>query len=466
MLRSRFPSIGLVVALVLAVSGCQSTGGHETPIEDDAPPPAVATAEAISAEPEIPERIDLESLIRIALARNESVIQARQGIAIAQAEVKTVYGQTFLPRIVASVDITSHSPTPTISTPGGDLPTQPSTTTQASLGLQFPLFHPAEAFYGYPAAMLGTDLATYSRARTEQQIRALVTNQFFRRIGIERRGQVIREFIRSLESQVKDTRVRVDAGAAIENDVLKIELELTRQKQDLVENENAGEIAAMRLNTLLALPRQATYELIWEQPFAVASLAPADTLVQRALEARPDLKAESVGIRQLELLRKREKAGFYPSLDAFTSWTHTNPTSQSNPDSGTLGVSLNWDLFDGNVRNSRAARIGHEIEQARSRLREARRDVALEIEDALRVLENQASAVHLGGIAVNQANENFRVQRELYRNQRSTANDLLEAEVQLTNAKDTVVQATYTYEIALGVLEAAVGVDRAGLGGE
>jgi hypothetical protein len=43
---------------------------------------------------------------------------------------------------------------------------------------------------------------------------------------------------------------------------------------------------------------------------------------------------------------------------------------------------------------------------------------------------------------------------------------LLEAEVQLTNARDTVIQATFAYEIALGLLEAAVGTDRAGLGGE
>jgi len=465
MFLTRIIAVGLAVVLVVAGTACQSPGEkRETPVPERAvaPPPTPA----VDAVPEIPETVGLEELIGIALARNASIVQARKGVAIARADVDTTFGQVFLPRIVAAAQLTALRPVPELSTAFGSFATQPDTSTQTSISVQMPLFHPAEAFYGYPAAMLGTRLATLSRERTEQQIRSLVTSAFFQRLSLENRREVVREFIRSLERQVKDTRIRVDAGAAIENDVLKIELELTRQKQTLVEADNAVEVAAMQLNTLLALPRHTSYELSWDAPFALASLAPADVLVSRAHDSRPDLEAENVGIRQLTLSRKREKAGFYPTLDGFATWNHTNPTTQSNADVTTLGFSLNWELFDGNVRNSRAARIGHEIAQAQVRLADAKRAVAIEVETALRQLENQASAVTLGGIAVEQAKENLRVQRALYKNQRSTANDLLEAEVQLTNARDTVIQATFAYEIALGALEAAVGVDREGLAGE
>jgi outer membrane protein TolC len=115
--------------------------------------------------------------------------------------------------------------------------------------------------------------------RTEQQIRFVVAQAFFRRLSLERQRDVVRDFIRSLESQEKDIQARVDAGAAIENDTLKVQLELTRQKQGLVEIENAIEIAAMRLNTFLGLPYDEAYELAWERPFAEVDLPPAEALV-------------------------------------------------------------------------------------------------------------------------------------------------------------------------------------------
>jgi outer membrane protein len=175
---------------------------------------------------------------------------------------------------------------------------------------------------------------------------------------------------------------------------------------------------------------------------------------------RPDLRAQEIGLHQLKLIRRGELARFGPSVDAFASATFTDTEVFDTNTLATIGIGLTWEMFDGGVRRHRAAKALHELYRAASRLRDAKRSVALDVEESLRELENQASAVALGQAAVAQATENLRVQRALYRNNRSTANDLLEAEVQLNGARNTVVQATYAYEIAIGRLEAAVGEER------
>jgi outer membrane protein len=462
----------ILVLSLLPAAGCVS----RTPAEESTPEGAAILQArelpedrvAMEAPPEeeaeltpIPEALDLDTAILIALERNESVIQASQGIAIAEADTSATYGQMFLPKIVSRLGWTGNSPQPGILTPdGGSIPFRDKEWFEASLGVRVPIYHPANSGYLYEANALGRDVARLGMLRTEQQIRFVVAQAFFRRLSLERQRDVVRDFIRSLESQEKDIQARVDAGAAIENDTLKVQLELTRQKQGLVEIENAIEIAAMRLNTFLGLPYDEAYELAWERPFAEVDLPPAEALVHRAREVRPDLRAQEIGLHQLKLIRRGELARFGPSVDAFASATFTDTEVFDTNTLATIGIGLTWEMFDGGVRRHRAAKALHELYRAASRLRDAKRSVALDVEESLRELENQASAVALGQAAVAQATENLRVQRALYRNNRSTANDLLEAEVQLNGARNTVVQATYAYEIAIGRLEAAVGEER------
>jgi outer membrane protein len=64
--------------------------------------------------------------------------------------------------------------------------------------------------------------------------------------------------------------------------------------------------------------------------------------------------------------------------------------------------------------------------------------------------------------AIEQAEENFRINRERYKEQVATSTDVIDAQTLLTKTKSDYYNALSDYNIALGTLERAMGISYSG----
>ncbi len=119
-------------------------------------------------------------------------------------------------------------------------------------------------------------------------------------------------------------------------------------------------------------------------------------------------------------------------------------------------LTATWNIFDGLQRK-------HEIEKARylqeataEELRDAEDEVLLQLSEALEGYRVSGGKLDAAQVAVEQAEENYRVTDNQFRNRLATSTDLLDARFFLTRAKNQRNNALYDIHAWRARVERAV----------
>lgn len=199
---------------------------------------------------------------------------------------------------------------------------------------------------------------------------------------------------------------------------LNAEVDLANAGTAVVTAEAAAESARDQLLLTLGLPVDSPVVLIGELAppegalFQTVGLAAASA---RALDLRPDVQQAALAVRLNEVQRDITKAGLYPSLSAFLNagyngnvpddrsfLTNPDPADPFTFESGstgffsdaywqpslTVGLRMNWLLFDGFQTRRQIQQNQIAVDQATIQLEQARNAAALEVAAAVRQLES------------------------------------------------------------------------------
>ncbi|MCB1055718.1 MAG: TolC family protein, partial [Acidobacteria bacterium] len=345
-------------------------------------------------------------------------------------------------------------------TPIGDFPFGDRRTESAQVELVQPLLEPARLFYAAPAARREAVAAQEIAERSAEQAAANAAEAFLDVLALDARREATEGFVASLETRLRDTRARVDAGRSLEADALKVELALDSARQELLALAERRAVATRALGAAIGEdgpvePRKLELAEI-PQPPAV------DQLVREAVSARADLAALRHGLEALELQRAAVGAERLPSLAANARWTWTSGSPYAADNWVEAGVTVSWRPFAAGTHGPRRAALEAQAAARRADLDEARRGVELEIRSALAGLHTARGALAVGETGVEQAGETLRVERQRYDAGRATTNDLLAAEAALRDQQTRrdlaaleMVRAWTRLELARGSLAPA-----------
>ncbi len=127
--------------------------------------------------------------------------------------------------------------------------------------------------------------------------------------------------VKQSQSQLNDTRRRVEAGTVPELNAVDLEAQLARDSSSLITARATYELNLLSLKALLALDASAPFaiaippvDLIPVDP--IAELQP-DLVYQLAVQNQPVIKANELRKKSLEYSIKSAKANLYPSFFAF-----------------------------------------------------------------------------------------------------------------------------------------------------
>jgi outer membrane protein TolC len=120
-------------------------------------------------------------------------------------------------------------------------------------------------------------------------------------------------------------------------------------------------------------------------------------------------------------------------------------------------VNVSLPLWNGGHREVSVARARADRDVARAERAESERKAAEKMAGAYNGYHTARSATELARVGIVAATENYRVQRARYREGSTTILDLLEAQVQLSEAESALVQSRYAARLALAQVEALLG---------
>jgi multidrug efflux system outer membrane protein len=185
------------------------------------------------------------------------------------------------------------------------------------------------------------------------------------------------------------------------------------------------------------------------------------TLERATVELReqgPEVEAARAAERRAGAGLTSEREGYLPDVTlGFVAGAYDTKFFPSAFKRNQLSVTVSLPIWDGGRREVAVARARAERDVARAQREDRERATAEDMAQAYNGYETARAAIALAVIGVSVSAENYRVQGARYREGATTILDLLEAQVALSLAEATLVQARYSARLALAQIEALLG---------
>ena len=312
---------------------------------------------------------------------------------------------------------------------------------------------------------------------------ALKAAKLYREVAQARVRQAKNELVRDIRTAfndilLEDEQVKVQAASlaqledllaqaesrhrqqtAAEFDVLSARVRVANARPLLIHARKQAELARARFRTLVQLEAEA-FALAGELVFAPSTRSLAEWQAL-GLEQRPELVEQRKFLGMWEADIRAERGGYLPQIRAFAGYDGTNPESGSARESWewgwSAGVTAEWDVFDGALRRNRIREKSLELAKAGETLADSERQVALEIQSHYLDLQQAAETVSASRDTVALAEKSLEIAKTRYENGLATNLDFTDANLSLSIARLTRLQALHDHMNALARLEQASG---------
>ncbi|MBV9491027.1 MAG: TolC family protein [Verrucomicrobia bacterium] len=303
-------------------------------------------------------------------------------------------------------------------------------------------------------ARISEDASYYQLRDTVDQVVANVRTQFDQILLDRALIQVQEESVNLLQSQLADQRSRFEAGTVPQFNVLQAETQLENQIPQLITARNNYRIAQLNLARTLGI--SVDVRTGGDEPLPVIGTLmynPIQYDLASALAVaranRPFLKVQRsnvlAGVENITV----QAAGFQPTFTANAGLEQrSDPLSNNLRDTREgwfLGLSGNWDIFDGLNTYGRVKSARASLEQAKATFDDSVHQVELEVATAVSNLRNSQETIVSTQKAIQEARESLRLANERLGAGTGTQLDVLNAQTQLTTAQTNFVQAEYNY---------------------
>ncbi|WP_019508628.1 TolC family protein [Pleurocapsa sp. PCC 7319] len=246
---------------------------------------------------------------------------------------------------------------------------------------------------------------------------------------------------------LKDAQLLEQAGLGTRFDVLRAEVELAQARQRLSTAEANQNIARRQLAETLSVSHNAelaTADAVeeagtWEMPLP-------ETIVQ-AFKNRAELEQlllqREIGNEQrtiaLSQIRPRVNAtASYDLNDDFQDDFDIN-------DQYSVGVNLQWRLFDGGAARASAEQAEKDIESAETQFADQRNQIRFAVEQAFFGLQANKRNISTATKEVELAEESLRLARLRFQAGVGTQTDVIDAQTQLTTARGSLLSSIIQY---------------------
>jgi outer membrane protein len=397
----------------------------------------------------------LSDVVDVAL-RNNPQTQLSWAQARAGADAYGAAAASYIPTVDASANA-AYSQTAIGQTLGG-VGTRRSITPAMSLSyLLFDFGGRSGTVSAARSAAMALDL---THNATLQDVALQVEAAYFNYQALRNLAAATRLTLAEADTNLASARQRNQAGVATIADVLQAETLRAQAELDLETAEGNFQIGRGALATAMGLQASAPYALAPVSDSVPVALVAADldTLIDRALENRPDLAAARVQILQAQAEVRVARSTELPSLSLGSTYTHPY-SSQRNATGYNFGVTLGVAIPLFNLArpyNVMAARAQVDASTARASL--LRTEVAQQVYTSYYTLQTATQRARTADVLLVSASRSEVAARARYRGGVGTILDLITAQTALASARAQQAQSRWIWSTALAQLAHDVGV--------
>jgi outer membrane protein len=302
-------------------------------------------------------------------------------------------------------------------------------------------------------AQLDESAGAQDLTRARQTAAFTVASNFLALVTQQEQLRVQQENLAAQEALQAQIQKLVDAGTRPISDLYQQQATVAAANSALVEARRALELAKVDIEQTLQLDASGTYDFV--PPTVNLAATPQtfdlDTLVTRALAARPDLTAQAARVDAATQGVKAASSSRWPTL-SLTAGYSTGLSSASGLSladqldqrrGGSIGVGLSLPLFDKGATSLATQRAQIEQDNAQLALASQKQAVTVEVKRAL--LDYQAAQERLAAATAQRkaAEQAVNVTQQRYQLGSATLVELAQARASQVQAASAEVSARY-----------------------
>lgn len=302
---------------------------------------------------------------------------------------------------------------------------------------------------GIQERLAGTNLQL-----TRQTTVAGVKEAYYQVLMAQTALEAAEEYAQALQELERVVSEQYQREAALRADLLDVQTRLAGAEANVLTARNNLMTARERLNLWLGRSLDTEYR-VSPVPAMPAPEPQGEDARSRALRQRPEVARARLTLKAAETDVKLKQAEYIPDLNLVALYT-SPVTSRVLPQNiAYVGVELKWEFFDWGRKRQEMAAKANAAAQADQALRQTQDQVALDIRNQLRRLQEAQAQFRTAGLGQEAARERVRVVQNRFATQAALLKDALQAQADLADANDRYAKAL------LGAWTARAEVDRA-----
>ena len=409
-----------------------------------------------------PKKYTIESSIEEALANSYS-LKARKERLNQATNVKNQARSDLLPKFRLNYGYTRLDESRSLRTPGAEVDISTQNNFRMVGNLTQPLFTGFGLISTYKLAKLGIDQSEMNIELEKLDLVLRVKTAYYNVLLADAGIDVANKSVEALESAANVSRNFHKVGLVPINDVLQAEVDLANSTQVLTRAKNGTRLARATFNTVLVRGVNEPVELEGISDFD-PEIGDFEEFRELALKNRPEIKLIDINLLQADQQINLAKSKYWPEIAFSYNYIKEGDTlavdgSQFHDrEAWEALVSAQWTFFEwGKTINAQREQesFKRELMEAKNTLTQ---NITLEVKQAFLDLDTAVQNIPSTQKAVEQGEENLRVNEERYKAQVSTILDLLTAQALLVQARVNNITALYTHALAKATLDRAIGI--------
>lgn len=411
-----------------------------------------ATLSQLSAQPS--QSLSLKDCRRLALENNEQVMTANNAIEKAKLDRQIAFAQ-YLPKVDGSFTMIQLQDQDLLDI--GDvlgLQLQTRGTYLAGINVILPLYAGGQLTAANRLAAIGQKVSEEQRRKTEMQLIADVDNAYYQLIAVRAKVQMLEAYAQQMQGLYDQVKLAAGVQMATENDLLRITTKQNEVSYQLQKARNGEQLCGLALANIIGTD--------FEQP-----IIPTDTVLYAAtlsqplsedLTDRPDLLLLQQQVKASEVLVKKERSNYLPTLALIGSYSYHDNLKLKGELNLPNGNSMNYNhtirggspyamlalklpIFHWGAELKKVKKAKLSLSDSQLQLQQLERSMRVEVRRAVQNVTDAQRMVETATIGRQQADENLRVMRQKYDNQFCTMTDLLDAQSQWQQARSNLIEA-------------------------
>ena len=311
----------------------------------------------------------------------------------------------------------------------------------------------------WSAAESAVDASVASEDATRLQTVMNVQSAFYQAWAERALVNVAEETLVNQVRHLEQIEASVKVGVRPEIDLAQARANVANARVQLINTQNAYEVAKNQLNAAMGVMANTDYEVADEEAPAIDEEdGPIDPLVKRALDARPDIVALE---RQRDAQNKtiRSLRGAYgPSLVASSTASEQGTQLNGMVPNWNIGLTLTWPIFQGGLTTGQIREAEANLESTDAQLTALKIQIRTQVDQARLAVRAAKSSIGAADEALTNARLQLKLAEGRYSAGVGSIIELADAQVAYTNARAQVVQAHFSLSNSRAQLVTALGI--------